>query len=396
MIATSIQIYLYYREARHYVFHFPLFLGLIYSYFYLEKKVGQLAFIIFGFLLYNAFYPGFFAVYATLTIHLMLRKYYFKQKVSFVPFAICTLILGILLLPIVIYTKQLSMTFEEQNQGPVFYSNMVAYFYDLNYLAYLKILFIILLTALTLKIIIYKKICQDLLFFRAIPKKHVLFLGLLFVLIPIYAFIISLGRHNARYMSLLFPIVFFLTAYFWDYTLSFIGKTKKTRSIMQISSIPIFIYLMVISHPNLFSQVSLFYKELNSMFVGPVDGIVNTITGAPYGRANPYVSMRPDLLIATNVESEALYAYLGSQFLDLDSFGVYKYGTRKPDWIIPRHYEGQYHIYDDLIHTGNYEKILTNYCDTEFQQIYSVKTHYYETVNHCPERRLVLYKLKSE
>ncbi len=396
MIATSIQIYLYYRETRHYVFHFPLFLGLIYSYFYLEKRVGQLAFIIFGFLLYNAFYPGFFAIYLSLAVYLLIRKYFLKQKVTLIPFFVCTFILGLLLLPIVIYTKQLSMIFEEQGQGPAFYRNMLGYFYDLNYLAYLKVLFVGLLSVVILKIVEYKKVRFNFLSFRIIPKKHMLFLGLFFVLIPVYTFIISLGRHNARYISLLFPIVFFLTAYFWDYTLSFIGKTKKIRSIIQILSVPIFIYLMVISHPNLFLQIRSYNKELNSTFIGPVDGIVNTITGAPHGRANPYISMRPDLLIATNVESEALYAYLGSQFLDLDSFGVYKYGIRKPDWIIPRHYEGQFHVYDDLISAGNYEKILTYYCDTEFQQIYSVKTHYYETVTHCPERRLVLYKLKSK
>ena len=141
--------------------------------------------------------------------------------------------------------------------------------------------------------------------------------------------------------------------------------------------------------------VKSFKEELNSTYIGPIDGIVNTITGAPYGRINPYVSLRPDLLIATNVESEALYAYLGSQFLDRDSFGVYKYGTRKPDWIIPRHYQGQIHIYDDLIKSGDYEKINTNYCDTEFQQFYLVKTHNFKTVTNCPDQKLTLYKLKK-
>lgn len=396
MVVTSIQLYLYYRESRHYALHLTLFLGFTYSYFYLNKRVAQFSFIVFGFLLYNAFYPGFFAIYLSLALYLLIRKFFLKQKILLMPFFACTFILGLLLLPIVIYTKQLSMVFEEQGQGPALYFNMIGYLYDLNYLAYLKILFICLFFALIFKIMEYRKIRLSLLSVRKLPRNHVLFFGFLFVLIPIYTFIISLGRHNARYISLLFPIIFFLTAYFWDYTLSFIGKTKKTRFILQIASIPILIYLMAVSHPGLFTQIKLFNYELNSTFVGPVDGIVNTIAAAPYGRANPYISMKPDLLIATNVESEALYAYLGSQFLDLDSFGIYKYGTRKPDWIIPRHYEGQIHVYDDLINTANYEKILTNYCDTEFQQIYSVKTHYYETVTYCPERPLVLYKLKPE
>jgi len=395
MISTSVQLYLYYREARHYALHLPLALFFIYSYFYLNKRLAQFSFIVFGFLLYNAFYPSFFAIYLILTIHLFIRIYFYKQKHIIVPFLACSLILGALLLPIFIYFHQMSILYDEQGQGPVFFQSMFAYFYDLNYHAYLKILYISLSIIVLIRLIKFKFKHLRFLSFRKIPTSHWLFLSLLLILMPIYPAVISLGRHNPRYISLLFPFGFFLGAYFWDYLLSIFGKSGKYKVFVQLLSIPLFLFLIYLSHPDFFSQIKSFKEELNSTYIGPIDGIVNTITGAPYGRINPYVSLRPDLLIATNVESEALYAYLGSQFLDRDSFGVYKYGTRKPDWIIPRHYQGQIHIYDDLIKSGDYEKINTNYCDTEFQQFYLVKTHNFKTVTNCPDQKLTLYKLKK-
>ena len=395
MVSTSVQLYLYYRQSRHYALHLPLALGFIYSYFYLNRRIAQISFIIFGFLLYNAFYPSFFAIYLSLLIHLIIRVFIYKQKNIFLPFLVCSLILSFLLIPIFVYTDQISILFDEQGQSTVFLQNMFGFFYDLNYHAYLKILYLSLSAILLITLVKSKIKHLQFLSFTSIPRNHWLFLTLLLILIPIYPAVMSLGRHNPRYVSLLFPIGFFLVAYFWDYILSIFSKSKKIKVIAQLLSIPLFFYLVLTSHPDFVSQLKFFKEELGTTFIGPVDGIVNTITGAPYGRTNPYVSARPDILIATNVESEALYAYLGSQFLDRESFGIYKYGTRKPDWIIPRRYEGQFNIYDDLTNSGDYEMIETNYCDTEFQQFYLVKTHYFKTVTDCPSRKLVLYKLKE-
>ena len=395
LIATSVQLYLYYREVRHYAFHLPLTIGFIYSYFNLTKRINQILFLVFGFLLYNAFYPGFFAIYLSLSIHVIVRVILFKQKNIFAPFLICSLLLGFLLLPVFIYTNEISILFDEQGQNTAYLQNMIGFFYDLNYHAYLKISYLSLSIILLVTLVKYKFNISKFLLFKTIPNNHRLFLSLLLILILIYPAVISLGRHNPRYVSLLFPVGFFLVSYFWNVMISQFSRLNKNTILFQFLSIPVFLSLIFLSHPDYYSQLKLYKEELSSTFIGPVDGIVNTITETPYGRANPYVSARPKLLITTNVESEAIYAYLGSQFLDRESFGIYKYGTRKPDWIIPRHYEGQFGIYDYLTSSGDYEKIVTNYCDTEFQQFYSVKIHYFKTVTDCPDRKLVLYKLKK-
>lgn len=388
LITTSVQFYLYFRQVRHYALQPLLVSGIIITYLFLHRPKAKLFFILFSVLMYLAHYPGFFGIYTGLTIHLIISLI-LKQTHRLRPFVISGFFVAIFTLPIFIYFHHY-----EQVPGDSFINNLIAYFYDYNYHSYTKIL------VFAATIILLKKYRKVKLFFSQLINRNFQLINrfwsaknssisLLTTLIIIYTLILSTGRHNARYVSDMYPLVFLLVAYIWDQMINQL-KLEKWRWF----SLPVFIWLMFLSHPRLLSQIKGFYQELNSIYLGPIEGIVNTITNSPPGPIDAYQSRRPDLLIATGFEEHVLYAYLDSQFLNVRAEDeTYKYGNRLPDWLIPRLGEEHPEYFQYFLDRGKYQKIVTDYCDLRYQQTYLVRTHQFKTVTDCPDSPLTLYKL---
>lgn len=376
LTSTSVQLYLYYRQVRHYALQPLLVTGILITYLFLDRPKSRYLFIIFSVLMYLAHYPGFFGIYAGLTVHLIISLL-FNQKSRLRPFIISSLTVAAMTLPVFIYFRHF-----RQVPGNNFFANLAAYIYDYNYHSYAKILAVsaaaILLSGFRKKGLLPR--------FWTIKYSSV---SLLSTLIIIYWLVLSTGRHNARYLSDMYPLMMLLVAYGWNEMLKKL-KIAKWKWL----SLPIFIWLMSVSHPRLFPHIKEFYQELNSTYLGPIEGIVNTITLSPPGPINAYNSQRPDLLIATGFEEHALYAYLNSQFLSVRADDeLYKYGNRLPDWLIPRLGEEHPEYFQYFLERGNYQKIVTAYCDLRYQQTYLVRTHQFQTVTDCPNTPLTLYKL---
>lgn len=388
LITTSVQFYLYFRQVRHYALQPLLVSGIIITYLFLNRPKSKPLFILFSVLMYLAHYPGFFGIYAGLAVHLIISLF-LKQQYRLRPFITASFFVAIFTLPIFIYFHHY-----EQIPGDGFISNLIAYFYDYNYHAYAKIL------AFSTTIIFLKNYRGIKSFLSQLFNRKSQFisrlwfaknssLSLLLTLIVIYTLVLSTGRHNARYISDMYPLVFLLAAYIWDQMINQL-KLEKWRGF----SLIVFVWLMSLFHPQLQSQIKAFYQELNSTYLGPIEGIVNTITNSPPGPINAYKSQRPDLLIAAGFEEHVLYAYLGSQFLNVRADDeIYKYGNRLPDWLIPRLGEEHPEYFQYFLDRGRYQKIVTSYCDLRYQQTYLIRTHKFQTVTDCPDNPLILYKL---
>lgn len=377
LLASSVQLYLYWRQARHYALQFPLALGLLYSYLNLGKRKWNVLFIIFGFLFYHAYYPGFIGFYIAITIHIIIRKFVDKTH-HLKPFLVCTTILLLIHVPTYFFLHHYA---QRPSDNPI--AAFKAYIIDLNYFAYLKI------TALSSLILVFsllkekKPIHFKKLFIEVFRSYHYSF-SLFILVIAILPLISSLGLRNPRYISVVFPFAFLVAGVVWEKTIN-----KK-----QLLSLPLFLVLVMISHPGFLSQIKQFYGELNSTYVGPVTGIVNTISGVTDKRSiDANRAFQPDLLIATNFENAALYGYMNNQLVSY--FGPtnqYKYGSRLPDWVIIRKNWGQEEYLQGFLDQGSYEKIETDYCDLPYENVYLVRTHHFQTVTDCPDGKLTLHR----
>lgn len=390
LVASSVQFYLYFRQARHYALQPLLVTGIIISYLFLHRPRSKLFFILFSVLMYLAHYPGFFGIYAGLTVHLII-SILLKQTARLKPFIISGIFVAIFTLPVFIYFHHY-----EQVPGDGYVSNLIAYFYDYNYHSYTKILALSIAVLMLKNFRSIKPIALQIIkgnlqivdHFFTVKNSSV---SLFATLIVIYTLILSTGRHNARYVSDMYPLVFILVAFAWEKMINQL-ELKKWRWF----SLSVFVWLMSLSHPQLITQIRAFYRELNSTYLGPIEGIVNTITQTSPGPINAFNSQRPDLLIATGFEEHVLYAYLGSQFLNVRADEeLYKYGNKLPDWLIPRLGEEHPEYFQYFLDKGKYQKIVTDYCDLRYQQTYLVRTHKFKTVTNCPNTPLTLYKLIS-
>lgn len=379
-LSTSVQLYLYWRQARHYALQFPLALGFVYSYLNLGKRKWNMLFLIFGFLFYHAYYPGFAGFYLGITIHAFIRKY-FDNSYRLKPLIINTIILIAILLPQAIYLRHYGQL---PNNG--YLNTLTAYLMDINYFGYFKIVIVSAIAILLLKRPGLKKL------FGANSYS----LSLFSIVIISHLFLASFGAHNQRYISFIIPFVFLLTAVSWDQLITIISQKFHWNKIyIQISSIPVLFLIVIYSHPRFISQIVAYANELRTNYYGPVEGIVNTISGVDgLKRINPNLPKQPDTLIATNFEDGAIYAYLDNQFLNsLAPTEKYRTGDRLPDWVIIRRHWGQEEYFNSFLQKGNYKKIETDYCDLPYENVYLVRTHNFKTIIDCPGERLTLYRL---
>ncbi|GEM_PF-4725675 len=386
-LSTSVQLYLYWRQARHYALQFPLSLGFLWSYLNLDKKWGRIMFLIFGFLFYHAYYPGFAGFYLGILIHALIRKY-LDRSYLLKPLIINTIILIFLHLPAALYLRHYGQL---PNNGYI--NTLSAYFMDLNYFGYFKIAAISVLLLTILKrpglamarpglVKFFRFRCYSLSLFSIVIISHLL--------------LASFGAHNQRYISVLIPYLFLIVAVLWNLlTKTVAARFRVNLNICRIASLPLLVWLMAYSHPRFFSEIQAFTKELRSEYYGPIEGIVNTISGVQgLKRIDPNLSKQPETLIATNFEDGAIYSYLDNQFLNsLAPTDQYKYGSRLPDWVIIRKNWGQEEYLNSFLQKGNYQKIETNYCDLPYENVYLVRTHNFKTVTDCPNPKLTLYKL---
>lgn len=164
---------------------------------------------------------------------------------------------------------------------------------------------------------------------------------------------------------------------------------------MLIISLPLLFFLVSYSHPGFIQHLKGYWKELQSEYYGPIEGIVNTIEGKPdLSRINPFPAQKPDLLVATNFEDGAIYSYLNNQFLNYWApTDRYRNGMRLPDWIIIRTRWLQKEYLQSFLEKGTYERIETDYCDLQYQNTHLVRTHLFQTPSVCPEGKLTLYRL---
>lgn len=376
-LSTSVQLYLYWRQARHYALQFPLALGLLYSYLNLGKRKWNVLFILFGFLFYHAYYPGFIGFYIAITIHAIIRKFV-GAKHNVKPFLVCTAVLLFIHVPTYFFLHHYA---QRPSSDPI--AAFGAYIIDLNYFAYLKITVLSsLILAFSLlkakKPIHFKKLFVEI--FRSYHYSFSLFI-LVIIALPIIS---SFGFRNPRYVSVVFPLAFLTAGVAWE-------KVVGARKFL---SLPLLSILVLISHPGFLSQIKQFYGELNSTYVGPVTGIVNTISGVTDKRSiDASRTLRPDLLIATNFENAAIYGYMNNQLVSfLSPTDQYKFGTRLPDWVIIRKSWEQKDYLQGFLKKGSYEKIETDYCDLPYENVYLVRTHHFQTVTDCPDEKLTLYR----
>lgn len=376
-LSTSIQLYLYWRQARHYALQFLLGLGLLYSYLNLGKRKWNVIFLMFGVLFYHAYYPGFAGFYLGIVIHALIRKFTDKSY-RLKPLIVNTIILVAVNFPAALYLHHYGQL---PNNGYI--KTLTAYLMDLNYFTYLKITIFSVIVMLALKRPSLSGIKTDFVKFFRIYNHS---LSLVSIIIVSHLLLASFGAHNPRYASVLFPLAFLILAVSWDHLSAVIsGKINIQKSFIQITSLPVFVSLVLYSHPNFFSQLAGFAKELETKYSGPVEGIVNTINSFPE---------HSEILIATNFEDGAIYSYLDNIFLNmLAPTAEYKFGYRLPDWVIIRKHWGQEKYLNAFLQKGNYEKIETTYCDLPYENVYLVRTHNFQTVTDCPEGYLTLYRL---
>ena len=386
-ITTSIQLYLYWRQARHYAIQFPLALGLLYSYLNLGKRKWNILFLVFGFLFYHAYYPGFAGFYLGILIHALIRKY-FNRSYLLKPLIINTIILIFLHLPAALYLRHYGQL---PNNG--YLKTLAAYLMDLNYFGYLKIVIISVFLLVVLKRPGLASARPGLIkFFRAYRYS----LSLFSMVIASHLLLASFGAHNQRYISVLIPYLFLLVAVSWETLITALSRLAKLNvRLLQILSLPFLFFLVSYSHPKFIPELQAFVKELRGNYYGPIEGIVNTISGVKgLKRISPGLPKQPDALIATNFEDGSIYSYLDSQFLNsLAPTDRYKFGNRLPDWVIIRNHWGQEEYLNSFLQKGNYEKIETEYCDLPYENVYLVRTHNFQTVTDCPDGYLTLYRL---
>lgn len=384
-LSTSVQLYLNWRQARHYALQYPLMIGLLTSYLSLGKRWASISFVMFGFLFYHAYYLGFFSFYLALMIHAFIRKL-LDHSYRLKPFVLCTMVLISLNLPALLYLHhygQLTKTDYAQT--------FLSYLMDINYDAYLKIVVIALLITAVLK----KKVPD----FRNFFQSHQSSLSLLILAIGTNPFLASFSVHHSRYMSIMFPFGFLVVAETWrNMTTEFSQKFSLRSGFVQIVSFPLLFFLMIYSHPGFVSHLTGFVKELQSEYYGPIEGIVNTIEGKQgLATIDSFPQQKPDLLIATNFEDGAIYAYLDNQFVNYWApIAQYRDGERLPDWVIVRTYWPRKEYVQEFLEKGNYERIETEYCDLQYENLYLVRTHNFQTVTDCPEGKLTLHRLMSQ
>lgn len=408
-LSTSVQLYLYWRQARHYALQFPLALGLLYSYLNLGKRGWNILFLVFGFLFYHAYYPGFAGFYLGIVIHAIIRKYLDKSY-RLKPLIVNTLILISILLPSAVYLKHYGQL---PNNG--YLKTLAAYLMDLNYFGYFKIAIISIAAILLLKR--PGLACHAGRRATARPGLNKLFrthrysVSLFSLVIASHLLLASFGAHNQRYISVLIPFIFLLAAVSWNAVINAVitslrgvrrladdAAIPKIAMSLQVISLPILVSLVFYSHPGFTNHLSGFIRELRSEYYGPIEGIVNTISGVDGLKPiSPNLPKQPETLIATNFEDGAIYAYLNNQFLNsLAPTEKYRTGDRLPDWIIIRQHWGQENYLQSFLQTGNYQKIETPYCDLPYENVYLVRTHLFQTPSPCPEGKLILYRLSSQ
>lgn len=383
LLSSSVQTYLYWRQARHYALQFPLAVGLLISYLSLHKKLGVILFLLFGFLFYHAYYPGFVAFYISIIIHAVIRKIT-DSSYRFKPLVWCTVILIAMNAPAFAYLHH----YRQLPRGG-FFNVFPSYLMDLNYFAFTKITGIAILF-----LVLYSKRSFSKLFwswFQTYRYSLSLF-TLPVIILPILA---SFGVHVSRYLSVLFPFSFLILGVSWTNLAELL--TKKLHlpfGLIQLLTLPLLAGFVNLSHPKFFSQLSEFTTELRSTYIGPVDGVVNTINGISDHRPiNPSTTKQPDLLLATNFEDGAIYAYLDNQFLNILAPEPFRTGTRLPDWIIIRRDWGQEEYLMSFLRRGKYRRVETQYCDLTYQNTYLVRSHRFRTVTDCPDGKLTLYRL---
>jgi len=272
-------------------------------------------------------------------------------------------------------------------------NTLAAYLMDINYFAYFKIA---IFSSAILVIVKRSNLAAARLDLKTLFSAYKFSLSLFTLIIVSHLILASLGAHNQRYISVLIPYLFLLTAISWDaLTKSLSRLTKLNLQLIQIVSLPFLLFLISYSHPKFFPELKLFAAELRFNYYGPIEGIVNTISGVKgLKRIDPGLPKQPDTLIATNFEDGAIYSYLDNQFLNsLAPTDKYKYGDRLPDWVIIRKHWGQEEYLNSFLQTRNYEKIETPYCDLPYENVYLVRTHRFETVTDCPDSKLTLYRL---
>ena len=341
----------------------------------------------FGFLFYHAYYPGFAGFYLGILIHALTRKY-FDRRYQLKPLISNTLILITIHFPAALYLRHYGQL---PNNG--YFNTLAAYLMDINYFGYFKIAILSFTIIVIMKRPGLAAARPGLIKFL---RYHCYSLSLFSIVVTSHLLLASFGAHNQRYISVLIPYLFLIAAVLW----SLLTKTVSTRfrvnlNICRIASLPLLVWLMTYSHPRFFSEIQAFTKELRSEYYGPVEGIVNTISGVKgLKRIDPGLPKQPDTLIATNFEDGAIYSYLDNQFLNsLAPTDKYKYGDRLPDWVIIRKHWGQEEYLNSFLQTRNYEKIETPYCDLPYENVYLVRTHRFETVTDCPDSKLTLYRL---
>ena len=387
LLSTSVQLYLYWRQARHYALQFPLSLGFLWSYLNLDKKWGRIMFLIFGFLFYHAYYPGFAGFYLGILIHALIRKY-FDRRYQLKPLIRNTLILITIHFPAALYLRHYGQL---PNNG--YFNTLAAYLMDINYFGYFKIAVVSVFALIILKKFNLATAGLNL---KRLFSAYDYSLSLFSLVIISHILFASLGAHNQRYISVLIPYLFLIVAVLWNLlTKAIAARFRVNLKICRIASLPLLVWLMAYSHPRFFSEIQAFTKELKSEYYGPIEGIVNTISGVQgLKRIDPNLSKQPETLIATNFEDGVIYSYLGNRFLNsLAPADQYKYGSRLPDWVIIRKNWGQEKYLNSFLQKGNYQKIETNYCDLPYENVYLVRTHNFQTVTDCPEGYLTLYRL---
>lgn len=381
-LSTSVQLYLNWRQARHYALQYPLMIGLLTSYLSLGKRWATFAFVVFGFLLYHAYYLGFFSFYFALMIHVFIRKL-LDHSYRLKPFVFCTMVLISLNLPAFLYLHH-----HEQLTKTDYAQTFLSYLMDINYDAYLKIVVVAFLVTVMLK----KKLPDVRSFFLSKGSSFSLIV-LTIGTIPIFA---SFSVHHSRYMSIVFPLGFLVVAETWrNMTIEFSQKFSLRSGFVQIVSFPLLFFLMIYSHPGFVSHLRGFVKELQSEYYGPIEGIVNTIEEKQgMARIDSFPSQKSNLLIATNFEDGSIYSYLNNQFLNYWApIAQYRDGTRLPDWVIIRNHWPQKEYLQTFLDRGNYERIETEYCDLQYENLYLVRTHHFQTVFPCLGPKLILYRL---
>lgn len=398
LLSSSVQTYLYWRQARHYALQFPLALGFLYSYLNLGKRKWNIFFLLFGFLFYHAYYPGFVGFYVAILIHALIRKC-LDRSYRLKPLVVNTVMLLSLHLPTAVYFRHFGQL---PNNG--YFNTLAAYLMDLNYFTYFKVAVISIVAIVVLKRPNLSVAVKRLDLAVARSNLETLFsaygysLSLFSLVIMSHILLASLGAHNARYASVLFPFTFLIVAVSWDGLVSAISQKVCCRKPMvQLLGFPILVALVLYSHPNFIAHLTEYAHELKSEYYGPIEGIVNTINGVrDLSRINPYTSKQPNLLVATNFEDGAIYSYLDNQFLNALAPKPHRTGTRLPDWVIIRKDWGQKEYLTSFLKRGEYERIETEYCDLKYQNTYLVRTHLFQSVTDCPDRRLVLYRLVKE